>query len=80
MGNVLALIVLGLPAAYVVKTAVPLITSPERWPRNGRWIVWGRMSRHPRPSNREISFWATIWTGIAVVWLVVIGAILFTAP
>ena len=78
MGNVVALIVLGLPAVYVVKTAVLLIWSPKRWPSQGGWIVWGRMSKHPRPSDREISFWAAVWTAIAGLWVGIVAAILFT--
>jgi hypothetical protein len=75
----LALLVLALPAAYVAKTAVPLIRSPEHWPLKGRWIVWGRKPRHPRPRNAEVRFWAVVWTGIALLWVAVGAAILFTS-
>jgi hypothetical protein len=79
VGEALAITLLGLPAVYVLAVAAPLIRAPQRWPSSGRWIVWGRLERHPRPNSSEIRFWAVVWAAIAVAWVAVITAVVFFA-
>ena len=64
--------------AFVLSAALPLLVSPARWPAGGaRWIVWGRLPHHPRPSNVEIRFWASVWAAIVLMFFgVALAAIL----
>lgn len=79
MGEALTITLLGLPAVYVLAVAAPLIAAPDRWPAAGRWIVWGRLERQPRPSPSEIRFWAGVWTAIGVGWIAVVAAVVLLA-
>jgi hypothetical protein len=79
VGEALAITLLGIPAVYALAVAAPLIGAPERWPAVGRWVVWGRLERQPRPSDSEIRFWAVVWSVIAVAWIAVVAAIVLLA-
>ena len=75
VGELFAIIVLGVPALYVFAVAVPLIRTPGRWPTAGRGIVWGRLERQPRPSSSQIRSWALVWTAIAIAWIAIVAAL-----
>lgn len=77
MGNLIALVLLGVPAFYVLSASLSLIGSPRRWPLKGRWIVWGRMPHQLRPSDSEIRFWAVVWSAIALAFLALGIVLLF---
>jgi hypothetical protein len=69
MAEILGLGAVLMFGAFVLSAALPLLVSPARWPgRGARWIVWGRLPEHPRPSNLEIRFWAGVWAAIVLTF------------
>jgi hypothetical protein len=80
MAEILGLGALVMFGAFVLSSALPLLVSPARWPARGaRWIVWGRLPHHPRPSNLEIRFWAGVWAAIVLMFFAVALAAILTA-
>lgn len=77
MAEILGLGAVVMFGAFVLSAALPLLVYPARWPAFGaRWIVW-RLPHHPRPSNVEIRFWASVWAAIVLMFFgVVLAAIL----
>jgi hypothetical protein len=56
-----------------------LIPNARPVARSGRWIVWARLERHPRPASSEIGFWAVVSAAIAVAWLAIVTFLVIAA-
>src|SRR5262245_52553333 len=70
MSQVLVAVVVAVPAVYLVAEGYRVVRAPDQWPSNtNRWLVANRWAREPRPSDREIRFWGSVWVviGFALV-------------